>query len=90
MSYRDWHVGMKVVCVDNSTWEHKLTLNRIYTITAIGVPDFCDTLYVGLAETPSRSGASLHWRIERFRPVQPRQTDISMFTAMLNKDKVPA
>lgn len=53
MSYLDWHVGLKVVCVDN--------------------------------EEPE--GGWFPWR---FRPVQQRKTDISIFTAMLTKTKVPA
>jgi hypothetical protein len=88
MTYRDWHVGMKVVCVDNSTWEHRLKLNGVYTIAAIDTAHFDDRLYIGLVETPSKN--ILQWLASRFRPVQPRKTDISVFTRMLNKDKVPA
>lgn len=87
MSYRDWHVGMKVVCVDARGASRLLRANEIYTIR------FLEPEFVGLEEPSTWSdeaGAEAGWFKWRFRPVQPRQTDISMFTAMLNKDKVLA
>ena len=89
MSYRDWHVGMKVVCVDASGWEHRLQQGAVYTLSAIG--SAFGGLYIGLVETPSETGP-LHWYARRFRPVQPRKTDISIFEAMLTgaKEREPA
>lgn len=88
MSHLDWYVGMKVVCVDA---EHGgrplLRKGRIYTIRHLE-PEF-----VGLQEPSTWSdeaGAEAGWFYSRFRPVQRRKTDISVFTAMLSKPKVPA
>lgn len=61
-----FRVGQKVVCVDNSQWGHRLTLNVVYTISALGTP-WDDGLYVGLEETPGKH--ELQWRARRFRPV---------------------
>jgi hypothetical protein len=88
MSHLNWHVGMKVVCVDNSGDGKDLDLGRVYTISDIYKcvqPDLTTPIFVDLVEKPSGG-----WFPRRFRPVQPRKTDISMFTAMLTKDKVPA
>jgi hypothetical protein len=85
MSYRDWYVGMKVVCVDNSEQEENLAVGRVYTIAAITV-GFLGKVYVALAEFPE----TCLWWPKRFRPVEPRKTDISIFTAMLTTPKVPA
>lgn len=86
MKYRDWHVGMKLVCVNNARQEAHLRLNRIYTIAAIGTA--FGRLYVGLVEVPG--SGPINWYAHRFRPAQPRKTDISIFTAMLGRQKVPA
>ncbi|RWB85945.1 MAG: hypothetical protein EOQ52_20570 [Mesorhizobium sp.] len=93
MSFRDWHVGMKVVCVNNRGARRFLCRNTTYTIAALG--NGLDeigrgTIYVALAEVPMPG--PLNWRAERFRPVAPRKTDISIFTAMLTdaRPKVPA
>lgn len=93
-SYTDWHVGMKVVCVDGASRpgykyiiEELPQAGRIYTIREIGpVPSFHSDrgkLAVKLAEI-HRVEDRLGWRVERFRPVKTRQTDISIFTAMLS------
>lgn len=74
-----FRVGQKVVCVDSSQWEHRLRLNAVYTISALGVP-WDDDLYLGLEETPNLStGNELHWRACRFRPVIERKTSIEVF-----------
>lgn len=87
-TYRDWHVGMKLVCVDASGWMNRLVPRKIYTLSAIG--EAFGHIYVGLEETPNKDGNKLHWRASRFRPVQPRKTDISVFTAILKGAKEKA
>lgn len=84
MGYLDWHTGMKVVCVNNEGEEKALVLGRVYTLCAIYAVD--TVVYVELLEDTEAAG----WFPWRFRPVQTRKTDISVFTAMLTKTKVPA
>lgn len=91
MSYRDWHVGMKVVCIDDAGVPGaRLYRGSVYTIKSIrmsdrdsyfkGVPG--PWLVVELVEIINPTGTGFN--VRRFRPVQPRKTDISLFTAMLN------
>ncbi|TIW28697.1 MAG: hypothetical protein E5V63_04255 [Mesorhizobium sp.] len=85
MSYRDWHAGMKVVCVDNSGDGKDLDVGRIYTLASIYKavqPNRSAPIFVDLVESPSNG-----WFPWRFRPLQAKKTDISLFTAMLNKRK---
>lgn len=83
MSHINWKIGDKLVCIDSSGWTERLIEGQIYTISAIGI-GVNSHLYVGLEETPNaRSVDGLHWRARRFRPVQKRSTDISIFTDML-------
>jgi hypothetical protein len=87
MSHLHWHVGMKVVCVDAKGSGGCLRKGEVYTIGCLE-PEF-----VGLEEPSTWSdehGSEPCWLYTRFRPVHLRKTDISVFTAMLNKDKVPA
>ncbi|CAH2399154.1 hypothetical protein [Mesorhizobium ventifaucium] len=86
MSYRDWHAGMKVVCVDNRGCQILLQVGAIYTVRAL------DAEWVYLAElsTISECPDSSGYLPRRFRPAQPRKADISIFTAMLIDQKVPA
>lgn len=86
MNYRAWHVGMKLVCVNNDGQHQHLRLDAVYTIAAIGKA--FGRLYVGLVEVPG--AGPFNWYAYRFRPVQPRKTDISVFTAMLSPQKVSA
>jgi hypothetical protein len=100
MSYRHWHVGMKVVCVDAtpvSPASAKLQRNNVYTISAIQAGLFLDRpdgdtwlegVGIKLVEVPTDHHQWFH--PQRFRPVQERKTDISIFTSMLTKPKVPA
>ena len=95
-SYNSWHVGMKVVCADDSddgrysTWmtynnTHGLKGDCVYTIRRIG--DFRGILCIWLDEIHrpiSQKWGECGYSVKRFRPVQTRQTDISCFTAMLS------
>lgn len=80
-NYTSWHVGMKVVCVDNGGAGSLLAVGEVYTIRSL------EPRFVTLAEDSTWSeinGADSGWYYSRFRPVQTRQTDISVFTAMLS------
>jgi hypothetical protein len=106
MNYLDWHVGMKVVCVDASTRNYDpprfrslgtdlsgIEEGRIYTVREI--LDFYGMVGVrlqGIIRPLSRLGLEVPYAAARFRPVQTRKTDISVFEAMLTgaKPKVPA
>lgn len=103
-SYLDWHVGMKVVFVgwpyDTQGAGTNLIPGSMHTIEEIdlitkgtpfdsfdgdgNMPE--DTIYI-------RIHGDEYWAIaSAFRPVQTRQTDISVFTALLTgtKQKAPA
>lgn len=101
--YTSWHVGMKVVCVDDAPTfgHHLLAKGHVYTIASIGhatgiFKDRCvrNELVVALEEvraicrdgTPHDSG----FAASRFRPVQTRKTDISIFTALLHRQSEDA
>lgn len=109
MSYRDWKVGDKVVCVNDGyvpqRWKtigglDGLTTGKVYTIRRIGPQYGHVTVSLEEIVRPIRGvktdGSPLTEEIgynpSRFRPVQPRKTDISVFTALLhtNKQKEPA
>lgn len=91
MSYLDWHVGMKIVCVDNV--DDELPPNpkcgQVYTISWIGAAE--DVIMVDLLELPNPDSADFYrgYSADIFRKVQPRKTDISCFTAILNGHRVP-
>ncbi|MCO5072076.1 MAG: hypothetical protein M9944_12800 [Rhizobiaceae bacterium] len=101
MSYLDWHAGMKVVCVDNAPFqgcrwpsEDEIpVVGNHYTISSVMVDD--EGLVIVHLEELKRSKWSVRrfgplagYAAWRFRPVQTRKTDISIFTAML--DRVPS
>jgi hypothetical protein len=80
-----FHVGQEVECIDNSqAWANRipsgLVKGQIYTISAI-LP-FPIEYGVKVSGRPGR------FSHKRFRPL--RKTDISIFTAMLNKTKETA
>jgi hypothetical protein len=101
-----WHVGMKVVFVGyplptgvfHGRRQIKrvayLTVGKVYTILDMDIraryvktqwegPSF----YVGFVDPTY--GRVWHHN-SGFRPVEPRDTDISIFTAMLDKQTEPA
>lgn len=99
MSYLDWHVGMKVVSLcdraHRSAPSFSIKRGAVYTIRNIYTCPVADEVGVLLAEMvlpEFLTGVEFGWRISRFRPVQTRKTDISIFEAMLTgaKTKVPA
>lgn len=102
MSFLDWKVGDRVVCVDASGTNlcgiDELEEGKVYTIAWIGsYPHAILGEFVGVRlEGVSRPGLTEEecaWFAafgespfgpNRFRPVQTRKTDISIFTALLN------
>lgn len=99
MSYRDWHVGMKVVCVeDKADWVSLFDggtsaalrfpkSNHVYTISRIIAQGSDVGIQVEEIATQYRDGSEIAFWAGCFRPVQPRATDISIFTAMLTGTK---
>lgn len=98
--YTHWHVGMKVVCVNDGGGLpefHGLTNGVVYTIREIGVaPSWhvdSGTPVIKLVEirrpVPRSEPEEIGYRITRFRKVQPRKTDISIFTRFLNDADAP-
>lgn len=99
-SYTSWHVGMKVVFVgypfEAGVFHGDKRVNRVqflkvggvYTILGICVRDRFKTgkwagpsIFVGCVDP--QCGEVWHHH-SGFRPVQTRQTDISIFTSMLS------
>jgi hypothetical protein len=86
MSYLNWHVGMKVVCVNaDGVSGTMLVVGSVYTVRAL------DENFVSLEE-PSTWGDygknESGWYYYRFRPVQPRKTSIEVFTRILRNPHV--
>ena len=97
-SYRDWHVGMRVVCI-NDNWGSYSSgsysiptrvpmLNEVLTIRLMRWSERHDGLYLSFEEIPYRQAdgpvwANIAFAADFFRPLEVRKTDISIFTAML-------
>lgn len=106
MSYTHWHVGMKVVCIRVSKFNHYYHYETdhlpqegaVYTVREIGRwnPAFPNHVTIYLCEIQNRPvlrkglthPLELFFYAEDFKPVQHRNTDISIFKAMLNPSKV--
>jgi hypothetical protein len=87
-----FHVGQKVVCVDDTDQPAApyVVRGRIYTISDMHEPR--DGLGLYLEEVPCVETDD-YWgsfKAERFRPIIERKTDISIFTAMLKPQGVDA
>lgn len=90
-------VGSKVKCVKVGPWVDSNTnkpvndqwtpiFGNIYTVTRIEHKKDGED-YLGLYEAPHQIWV---YNTRQFRPIDTRKTDISVFTAMLNKDKINA
>lgn len=78
-----FHVGQEVVCVSVPLNNYiGLKKGAIYRITGKGFSNFSGAPCV----TIEGSGKQFYFA-NRFRPVEKRKTDISIFTAMLNPQK---
>lgn len=80
-----FRVGQKVVCVDatvyNAAWgaNEEPTVGKVYTVTGYGDSIFGNYPVIHVAESHNPLG----YRASRFRPIVERETDISIFKAML-------
>jgi hypothetical protein len=94
------HVGQKVVCISVEDYIHhpalgdkKLEFGKQYTIRGI-VPDVNKTVHINASPVPGVylneivrapwaycEPAFYHWR---FKPLEEREVDISVFTNILN------
>lgn len=96
MSYLNWHVGMKVVCVKKGAWspstpgESHPVYGGVYTIRTIECPDgdvflrFAEIINPKARRDIYGSQSESQYWATRFRPLFTRKTDISIFTAMLH------
>lgn len=98
MSYADWKVGDRVVCVDASNMDFRQgeelpKQGSVYTIREIR--DLGRGVAVRLNEIVNppkvyRPGVmECGFFARRFRKVQPRKTDIAIFKAMLVNPRLP-
>ncbi|CDM57650.1 putative predicted protein [Rhizobium favelukesii] len=92
----NFRVGQKVVCVVDEWPFGKSPLRKgsVYTITQITEPrvtlsfnGFGRRPDLKLAETKNPDSKDGGFNPERFRPVDTRKADISIFKAMLNSSK---
>lgn len=98
MSYLDWHVGMKVVCVKGGRHRYHedtiaLVEGKIYTLAELLINPATGNLNVRLVEVRNTErdcaegfGEPRYGAIS-FRPVQKRATSIEVFRALLNPTK---
>lgn len=95
-----FHVGQKVVCINATIYQEEyspLVVGRVYVVNAIGRcggydpygnDAICDVLDVGVTNPFWKQWEGDHgFDAKRFRPLVTRQTDISIFTAMLNPQR---
>lgn len=90
--FTSWYVGMKVVCVDGKSrpgYKYSVLPEQgaVYTVRSISTHIWANKLAgVGVRLTEIlRPGSDTPWFAERFRPIQTRKTDISVFTDILRK-----
>lgn len=83
-----FEVGQRVVCINSDprpggkpTHLHR---GRTYTVASI-ILECWDGPGITLAELAIPYRGKLGWLAERFRPLQERKTNISVFTEILNK-----
>ena len=90
-----FYKGQNVVCVDDSYPEHRKHLHsllpvkgQIYTVRGIG--DFGGVyLEESIGLLNYSYGIEYSFKGTRFRPVIKTEFDLSIFTDILNKNKVP-
>jgi hypothetical protein len=76
-----FHVGQKVVCVDDSLpanpWhrQHPLVKAQVYVVRELHLYPDCNCVDI--------DGSGRMWQHWRFRPLIEKKTDISIFTEML-------
>jgi hypothetical protein len=90
MSYLNWKAGDRIVCIKRGGWRQ--TYGETYSGVHPKYGEICTISRIVLREeVPFVFLEEYHpfntYKAENFRPVQPRQSDISIFTAMLNPKK---
>jgi hypothetical protein len=87
-----FHVGQKVVCIHGCPSSNPLphcVKGKIYTVANVYIIDDLTMIELFELPFPGLVDADGEWMpgfvAECFRPVVERKTDISIFTAMLNK-----
>lgn len=101
MSFRDWQVGMKVTPLNDDPWDQDYDdevfpeFGVVYTIRSIGI-GYDGNVYITLVEivNPQRhyelgGYGEIDFRASEFRKVEPRKTDISVFTRFLLNPNAP-
>ena len=82
----NFRVGQKVECIRGSKWSQcPVIKGQVYRISRIGL--FHGVLHVDVEGVEYEE--PLAWRIDRFRPVVTRQTDIEVFRRLLVPRKEP-
>lgn len=87
-----FYVGQKVVCIDDGEQTQlgdRVEVGQIYIIQEFYIiwieDNRCAVLLQGLRRNHMLFGDG--WSINRFRPLQEKKTDISIFKALLNPVK---
>ena len=92
-----FYVGQKVVCVDDRPnaeclpWQRGEKIQHGHVYTILRLHSHCGDFVCWLEEVRRSDTAIREWgpdvgyRIERFRPLIERKTDISIFTEILDK-----
>jgi hypothetical protein len=88
-----FYIGQKVVCIDASpistpsvnTPIYSLIKNKVYHVHDIKAFPASSRFYgdIALGVNKDRTGIDF-WHSDRFKPLEEKKTDISIFTAMLN------
>lgn len=78
--------GVEIVCVNDRGFSGIIQRGKQYTIREIYEDE--GVIYVALVGVSERSGTP-GWLPSRFRPVEPRKTDLSVFTDMLKTVSKP-
>lgn len=78
---KSWlYPGAKVICVNAAPFEQHLTVGAEYTIAVVEENALgAEGVWVGLVEVNFPAYVyHVHWRADRFRPVQRRSTETGM------------
>lgn len=104
MSFRDWQVGDRVVCVNagnigpgasDGVWlpGEALEEGRVYTIRRVYIFEGDTNVWLNEVARSTLArlehGPDVGYGAERFRKVEPRKTSISVFTRFLLNPNAP-
>jgi hypothetical protein len=90
----NFKIGQKVVCVRvgdylsmNFFHPSPLKKGEVYTISGVGTINEGESVGISLEEIVHPNGEPAWYLTDRFRPVQEKKTDISVFQKILNDVK---